>query len=50
MQEVALVADQEEADGRRVLRQYETVQFRAVDAAGTGCVHVKDGKYESLIV
>lgn len=51
VQEVALVADQEAADGRRVLRQYETVQPAPLTLpGGTAASMWKDGQHESLIV
>lgn len=49
--EVALIADQEAADGRRVLRQYEIVQPAAATLpAGTSVSRWADGRHESLIV
>ena len=49
--EVALVADQEAADGRRVLRQYEVVQpAPATLPGGTSAALWRDGRHESLIV
>lgn len=49
--EVALVADQEAADGRRVLRQYEVVQpAQQTLPGGTSVSLWRDGGHESLIV
>jgi hypothetical protein len=49
--EAALVADQEAADGRRVLRQYETIQPAAVTFPGGANANLwADGRRESLIV
>jgi len=49
--EVALVADQEAADGRRVLRQYEVVQPASQTLpGGTNMSLWADGWHESLIV
>ncbi len=49
--EVALIADQEAADGRRVLRQYEAVQPAPFTLpGGTSAVMWRDGRHESLIV
>jgi hypothetical protein len=49
--EVALVADQEAADGRRVLRQYEVVQPAPVTLpGGTSANYWRDGRHESLII
>ncbi|MBP6015514.1 MAG: hypothetical protein KA586_02255 [Candidatus Promineofilum sp.] len=51
LQEVALVADQEAADGRRVLRQYETIQPAPMTLpGGTAASMWADGQHESLIV
>ena len=51
VEEVALVADQEAADGRRVLRQYEVVQPAPVTLpGGTSITQWRDGRHESLIV
>ena len=51
LQEVALVADQEAADGRRVLRQYETIQPAPLTLpGGTSASMWTDGEHESLIV
>lgn len=49
--EVALVADQEAADGRRVLRQYQPVQPTLTTLpGGTSAAFWRDGRHESLIV
>lgn len=49
--EVALMADQEAADGRRVLRQYESVQPAAATLpGGTTASRWPDGRHESLII
>ena len=51
MTEIALVADQEAADGRRVLRQYEIIQPAAITMPGGTSASVwRDGFHESLIV
>lgn len=49
--DVALIADQEAADGRRVLRQYETIQPAPMTLpGGTGVSSWVDGYHESLII
>jgi len=51
LEEVALLADQEAADGRRVLRQYEVVQpATATMPGGTNASLWADGRHESLII
>lgn len=49
--ELALVADQEAADGRRVLRQYEIIQPTTLTMPGGTSASVwRDGQHESLII
>lgn len=51
LDEIALVADQQAADGRRVLRQYDTVLPTPLTLpGGTGASLWPDGRHESLIV
>lgn len=51
LDEVALVADQEAADGRRVLRQYQPVEPAPLTlAGGTSATLWRDGRHESLII
>lgn len=51
LDEVALVADQEAADGRRVLRQYQIVEPATMTMpGGTNASMWADGRHESLIV
>lgn len=51
LDEVALVADQEAADGRRVLRQYQPVEPAPTTLpGGTSASLWRDGRQESLIV
>lgn len=51
LDEVVLMADQEAADGRRVLRQYEIVQPSTVTlSGGTNTSLWGDGHHESLII
>lgn len=49
--EIVLVADQEAADGRRVLRQYQVVQPATLTLpGGTSASLWVDGRHESLII
>ncbi len=51
LSEVALVADQEAADGRRVLRQYQPVEPAPLTLpGGTNATFWRDGRHESLII
>ncbi len=51
LEEVALVVGQEAADGRQVLRQYETIQPATVTMpGGTSASLWRDGRHESLII
>lgn len=51
LDEIALVADQQAADGRHVLRQYDTVlPIPLTLPGGTGVSLWPDGRHESLIV
>ena len=51
MTTIALVADQEAADGRRVLRQFEIIQPASITLPGGTTASVwRDGQHESLIV
>lgn len=51
LDEVVLIADQEAADGRRVIRQYEIVQPALMTMrGGTNTSLWADGRHESLII
>jgi hypothetical protein len=51
LDEAALIATQETADGRQVLRQYQTIQPAAVTFPGGANAYLwEDGRHESLIV